>query len=261
MVHLRDKFLAVLAIIFLSTLIACDFRPQPKVPEREVPTQKTEEIEPPKVEVPVRVTKVRTAEERFQRSVANTLIHEGGQQYTNHPADPGGPTKWGITLHDVQRYINPLASASTVRALTKEQAVTIYRMAYWNVMRADELPAGVDYTVFDYAVNTGVGRAGRALRRAVGVDDKDWHITNEIVDKVRLIDPLVLIAKINHDRMAFQMGLPSSFNIFKRGWKNRILSVENISRAMAGAPRQATIGPDLHGIPRIGQGKAYEGNP
>src|SRR5258708_3504231 len=75
----------------------------------------------------------------WARVVHNTLIHEGGSRYTNHPQDPGGPTKYGVTIHDVRKYLDPNATADTVRALTEQQALSIYQQHYWTAIRGDEL--------------------------------------------------------------------------------------------------------------------------
>ena len=90
-------------------------------------------------------------------AIRRLLASEGG--YVNHPADPGGPTNFGITLADYRKYVKADASAADIRAMRVEEAKAIYRAKYWAAMRADELPAGVDYCIFDYAVNSGTGRA------------------------------------------------------------------------------------------------------
>jgi hypothetical protein len=92
----------------------------------------------------------------YDAALARLLAHEGG--YSDHPADPGGPTKFGITLAVYRRCVNPDATAADIRALPAETAKTIYRERYWDAMRCDDLPAGVDYAVFDYGVNSGIAR-------------------------------------------------------------------------------------------------------
>ena len=100
--------------------------------------------------------------------LARLLAHEGG--YTNHPSDPGGPTNFGITIYDYRRYVKPGATAADVKAMQVEEAKRIYRAKYWDAQRCDELPAGVDYAVFDYGVNSGIGRSKKVLQRVVGVN-------------------------------------------------------------------------------------------
>jgi lysozyme family protein len=87
-------------------------------------------------------------------------VHEGG--YRNHPRDPGGRTNWGLTLGDYRRYIYTHATANDVRTMPVAAAKRIYRAHYWDALRCDELPAGLDYCIFDYGVNSGIGRAANA---------------------------------------------------------------------------------------------------
>lgn len=175
--------------------------------------------------LPVPPPAVVPREDRFPTVIARVLVHEGGATYTNHPADPGGPTKYGITIWDVRKWINPNATASDVKNLTKEKALDIYRKAYWNVVHGAELPVGVDYVVADYSINAGVGRGSRALRRSVGLGDVGGF-TPDLLAAVKRQDPRVTIAMVSQDRMTFQMGLPKKYNVFKKGWKRRIEEVQ-----------------------------------
>jgi len=87
--------------------------------------------------------------EKFESALAFVLAAEGG--YVNDPNDPGGETKYGIS-----KKAYPLLDITN---LTREQAVDIYRRDYWNKVKGDELPAGVDIAAFDTAVNMGAGTA------------------------------------------------------------------------------------------------------
>ena len=79
----------------------------------------------------------------YDESLERLLVHEGG--YSNHPSDPGGPTNFGITIHDYRKYLNTNAGAADVRSMPVETAKRIYREKYWNVQRCDEL-AGASTT-------------------------------------------------------------------------------------------------------------------
>lgn len=175
----------------------------------------------------------------WERSFQNVLVSEG-RTCENVPGDPGGPTKYGITIYDVRKYLNSHATMREVCALTLEQAKTIYKRHYWDAVGGDTLPAGLDYSIFDYAVNAGLGRALPTLARC-------RSRSKEVVDQIRCV---------YSERMAFQMGLPARFNKFKRGWARRITSTRNISLSMAGVDK-ATLGGNLSLIPRHGPGKAY----
>lgn len=191
----------------------------------------------------------------YTRAIGYVLVSEGGSRYTNHPNDPGGPTKWGVTIHDVRRYLDPHATAQTVKDLTKEQALEIYHTHYAPGIQFDRLPLGVDYTLLDYSINAGQGRAAADLSRVLKLPI-ETRVTDLMVKAVRILDPLVVIQKLNDRRMDFQMGLGPKYNVFKRGWRNRINSTNDISLDMAGKQRKGFFRDVL--IPMIGTGKAYE---
>jgi lysozyme family protein len=83
----------------------------------------------------------------YDEALRRLLVHEGG--YTNHPSDPGGPTNFGITIYDYRKYVKPNATAADVRTMRLDEAKAIYRTKYWDAQRCDDLPAGIDDTVFD----------------------------------------------------------------------------------------------------------------
>lgn len=98
---------------------------------------------------------------------------EGG--YTNLPGDPGGETNYGISdnrdgVRDGMVSGVPGATGPVpVKALTKAQAEAIYRRDYYAPICGDQLPLPVAVAVYDYAVNSGVGTAAKALQRACSV--------------------------------------------------------------------------------------------
>jgi lysozyme family protein len=143
----------------------------------------------------------------FNDCVNRVLKDEGG--YSNDPADSGGATNFGITQREVSQ---------DVRTLTVDDAKSIYRNKYWNALNCDSLSSGVDYTVFDYGVNSGLGRPRKALQRfksKVGVD---------------------LINAINNERTAFLQALAATRTKdqkFLRGWLARVKRVNAYSVDLA----------------------------
>jgi lysozyme family protein len=156
-------------------------------------------------------------------------VHEGG--YSNHPSDPGGPTNWGITIFDYRRYVNPAATAADVRSMPVEVAKKIYRDKYWNAMRCDELPPGVDYCIFDYGVNSGIGRAPRILRRLLGLPEQPATVTGEVIAAAAR-DPKALIDAICDERLAFLRSL-RTWDVFGNGWGRRVREVRAAALAIA----------------------------
>jgi lysozyme family protein len=166
----------------------------------------------------------------YDLALARLLKDEGG--YTDHPSDPGGPTNFGITLADARRYWKGNATAADVRAMPQSVARKIYRERYWNALRCDELPAGVDYAVFDYGVNSGVGRAGKVLRRMLGLSDRTSLVSDDVIAAATKAVPRDLVIAICAERLAFLQSL-KTFPVFGRGWTARVNGVRAAALAMA----------------------------
>jgi lysozyme family protein len=149
----------------------------------------------------------------FPAALAHVLASEGG--YVDHPADPGGATKFGITLKTLSAWRGAPVSKADVKALTKTEAGAIYRARYWDKIAADDLPAGLDLAVFDLAVNSGVARA-KAFLQEIGVGEAQALI-NALCDR----------------RLAFLKGL-STWPVFGKGWGRRVVAVRKAALAMAG---------------------------
>lgn len=163
-----------------------------------------------------------------------TLGYEGG--YSNHPSDPGGPTNWGITLKDARTYWKVDATAADVKEMPIGVAVDIYRRRYWAPLRCDELPAGVDLAVFDYGVNSGIGRSARVLQQIVGVPG-DGGIGPETLARVRALPASTIIKDVCVERLVFLQGL-RTWPVFGKGWGRRVADVQYRALRMVagGAP-------------------------
>lgn len=171
----------------------------------------------------------------FNFCLRKVLGHEGG--YCNDAGDPGGPTKYGITIIDVRKYIKKNATANDVKAITLAQAETIYREKYWNVNRCNDLPSGLDYTIFDYGVNSGVGRSARVLNALL--DCKSGAVINDLtLMAVKRRDVRSLIINVNSERLAFLKRL-STWRLFGNGWGRRVSEVRAVSLTLAAAPDAA----------------------
>ncbi len=182
----------------------------------------------------------------YDVSLRRLLAHEGG--YTNHPSDPGGPTNFGITIVDYRKYVKPDATAADVKAMRLEEAKTIYRAKYWDAQHCDELPAGVDYAVFDYGVNSGIGRSGKVLRRVLKLADNTSVVNDTVVAAARATDAKALVAAICDERLRFLQSL-KTWKVFGGGWGRRVAGVKSVALAMAGgAPA-----PDLKALPANGR--------
>jgi lysozyme family protein len=164
----------------------------------------------------------------FDAALAAVLTHEGG--YVNHPRDPGGATNKGVTqaVYDDWREDKGLPRLS-VRDITPEEVTAIYKLQYWDRVKGDQLPAGVDYCVFDFAVNSGVNRAARYLQQAVGATP-DGQIGPATLAAVGCKPPSEVVNDVCDARMEFLRRL-TTFATFGRGWSRRVSDV----RVKAGA--------------------------
>ena len=151
----------------------------------------------------------------FSSVVKMILIHEGG--YVNHPSDPGGETKYGISKRaypDVD-----------IAELTKDDAADLYKRDYWDRIKGDDLPVGVACAVMDYAVNSGISRASKALQSVCGIANGDGIIgpasLNAVWVTVKNTSEEDVINAVTEQRQEFIRGL-SIYETFGKGWERRI---------------------------------------
>ena len=145
------------------------------------------------------------------------LAHEGG--YVNHPTDPGGMTNLGITKRTYDRFHGTDVDEEEMSNLTVEDVTPIYRRNYWERCRCQDLPDGVDWAVFDWAVNSGTGRAAKALQRAVGALE-DGAVGPHTMMCVEDNKPSEIINRMSVYRDSFYRSL-STFDTFGQGLLRR----------------------------------------
>ncbi len=167
----------------------------------------------------------------FRKSLALVLQHEGG--WSDHPRDPGGATMRGVTLYTYRRYYGADRTPAQLRQIRDDELAHIYRQGYWDTCRCDALPDGVDYAVFDAAVNSGPGRSARWLQAAVGAH-QDGGIGPRTLERVPAHAPVRLIDDLCARRLKFLQGLGTWVD-FGRGWAHRVAGVRGAAMAMSGA--------------------------
>ena len=150
----------------------------------------------------------------FDDAFTRLMGHEGG--FVDHPADPGGATNWGVT----QRVARANGYAGDMREFPQDAAKAIYRKAYWDSVRADELPGGLRYAVFDAAVNSGPTQAVKWLQRAVGASD-DGRIGPQTLTMARAAQPDFAARRMLALRLRFMADL-KTWPHFSRGWARRV---------------------------------------
>jgi lysozyme family protein len=168
----------------------------------------------------------------FPRSLSLVLKSEG--LWSDNPADPGGATMKGVTLANFRRYVKADATKADLRAITDDQVATVYRRFYWDAVAGAELPDGVDYAVFDVAVNSGPARAAKYLQAVAGVA-QDGRIGPATLAAVRAKPSGAIIDSLCDARLGFLKRLPT-WSEFGKGWGNRVESVRRASLSMTIQP-------------------------
>jgi hypothetical protein len=132
----------------------------------------------------------------FADAIGPLLHREGG--YVNHPSDPGGETKYGISK---RAYPN-----EDIKNLTPARASLIYKRDYWDKLGLDQCPnEGAARVLFDIAVHSGVGRARRCLEACGGLYEPYALVDSQAAFLQKLVDTR-----------------PDKYKPFEKGWKRRI---------------------------------------
>jgi lysozyme family protein len=177
----------------------------------------------------------------YETALRAVLVHEGGR--VDAADDPGGRTAYGITFRVYAAYRKRRGLPVTdVYGITAEEIVAIYRTQYWNAIKANVLPDGLDYCVFDGAVNSGPVQSIKWLQRALGpsytgsVDGQMGQFTLDAVETHPDID--ALIANYCQRRLLFLKAL-KTWPRFGKGWQARVSNVQRVAQAQA----SGTVGP------------------
>ena len=164
----------------------------------------------------------------WQKSFELMLQSEGG--FVNHPRDPGGMTNLGVTKATWESWVGREVDEAEMRRLTADKVEPLYKERYFDAVRGDELPAGLDYLMFDFAVNAGAGRAIKILQSAVGVTP-DGGFGPMTMAAVQAVDPVDLIERFSQAKEDFYRSL-TTFSTFGKGWLNRVADVKVKASAM-----------------------------
>lgn len=148
---------------------------------------------------------------KFEIAFSYVIGVEGG--YASDPRDSGGPTKFGISQ---RAYPN-----EDIANLTRKRAVELYRRDYWYPIRGDDLPVAVGLCLFDYAVNSGVETAIKAVQR-VALVPADGVMGPVTIAALHHLDVQEFVVSFQAERLLFLSRLPS-FADFGRGWTRRVI--------------------------------------
>ena len=160
---------------------------------------------------------------------ALVLKNEGG--YVDNPADPGGATNLGCTKATWEAWVGHPVTKDDIKALTPNDVMPLYKVKYWDTIKGDDLPEGVDYAVFDFAINSGPSRAAKALQSVLSVT-VDGQIGSATLRALETANAREVATGVCEERLAFLQSLPT-YDTFGRGWANRVASVEKTAFDMA----------------------------
>jgi len=159
---------------------------------------------------------------RFEDCLTRILKHEGG--FVNDPLDSGGRTNLGVTQKVWEEWLGHPVTEADMKALTPQKIAPMYKLKYWNPSYCEVLPKGLDYVVFDFAVNAGTGRSVKTLQQAIGCV-ADGVIGPKTMAAINDAEPKDLIAKFSDARADFYQGIvarkPDQARFIK-GWLNRV---------------------------------------
>ena len=166
--------------------------------------------------------------DNFDDALKAILHHEGG--YVDHPKDPGGRTNLGCTQRVWEEWVGHPVDEKAMRGLTPADVAPLYKTKYWDKIKGDELPTGVDYVVFDAAINSGPGRAAKWLQTVVGVVP-DGAIGPGTLAKVAAMPAADIVEKYQETRLQFLQSL-QTWDTFGKGWGRRVAEVEDAAGKM-----------------------------
>ena len=161
-----------------------------------------------------------------EQALKMVVHHEGG--YGGHPEDPGGETNLGVTRAVYEQCVNRQVMDGEMKGLTVSSVATIYKTNYWDRIRADELPSGLDFAAFDWAVNSGTGRPAKVIQKYISAK-QDGAIGPRTLALVAENDPANMIQYLYEQRQKFYERL-KTFETFGKGWTRR--NQETLKAAM-----------------------------
>jgi lysozyme family protein len=167
----------------------------------------------------------------------NRAFDYEGRVYENVAGDRGGPTKWGITIGrvaDIKGVKLPKSGTAAynrlvddLKALSPDDIKEIYKRDYWDAVRGDDLPPGVDFAVADFGLNSGPSRAAKYLCRCLGLK-QSGTLNNEAIQAAKRTDTDDLVNTYCDARAEFLEGIvrlsPSQAK-FRKGWLSRVRDV------------------------------------
>ena len=164
----------------------------------------------------------------FKHCLEIILHHEGG--YVNHPKDPGGMTNLGVT----KRVYEEWGGTKDMKDLLVEDVAPIYKKNYWDKVKGDDLPGGLDLGVFDFGVNAGPGRSAKYLQTMIGTVADGGIGPNTLKKVAEYVEANGIESTIENfqaNRQRYYEKL-STFATFGKGWTRRVDETTELAKTM-----------------------------
>ena len=164
----------------------------------------------------------------YDECLKTILHHEGG--YVNHPKDPGGETNLGVTKRVYQEH----GGTKDMKDLVVEDVAPIYKKGYWDRIKGDDLPGGLDLCVFDFGVNAGPARAAKFLQSMIGTKVDGGIGPNtlaKVEEYIRENGEHEAVNKYQEMRQRYYTEL-KTFDTFGRGWTRRVDETTELAMSM-----------------------------
>lgn len=179
--------------------------------------------------------------------------YEGGYGWT--AADPGGPTKYGITCYDLAQHRHQVMDSKSrwapiVKAMSLKEAEDIYAEKYATACRFDDLKSGSDVVVFDFGVNSGPSRAIKYAQMVAGTT-VDGILGPNTLKAINAMDAVSFINNLCSRRMAFLHSL-GTWRTFGVGWSARVHDLQAYALALAKHDKDPEVlGSKAKSYPRV----------
>lgn len=172
----------------------------------------------------------------WNKSFDMVLAHEGG--FTNDQRDSGnhlpdgrqGSTMLGCTQYNWEAYVGHKVTQDDMKKLTKDDVKPLYKRDYWDAVHGDDLPTGLDYAAFDFAINAGPSASRKMIQRALGVT-ADGVFGPKTMAAIEAADGKELMQKFSEAKTTFYKSL-SNFNVYGTGWLRRVADVQAVANKM-----------------------------
>ena len=174
----------------------------------------------------------------WKQAFEQMLKSEGGFSDDEHdngnklPDGRKGSTMLGVTQYNWEAHVGHQVTHDDMRKLTPADVEPLYKKKYWDAVRAEELPSGIDYMVFDMGVNAGPSRSIKLLQTAAGMTP-DGLLGPITMSAVQAADPVILIIEFSHAKEDFYRSL-TDFPRYGTGWLNRVANVRDKAILMVG---------------------------